>query len=53
MRDYLSELPQLPGVPHLHVNRPLFDFLVAAASLSSYYLRYIVMSRKQNILGAN
>ena len=31
----------------------LFDFLVAAASLTSYYLRYIVMSQKQNILGAN
>ena len=31
----------------------LFDFLVAAASLYSYYLRYIVMSQKQNILGAN
>ena len=31
----------------------LFDFLVAAASLSFYYLRYIVMSQKQNILGAN
>ena len=31
----------------------LFDFLVAAASLSSYYLRYIVMSQKQNILRAN
>ena len=30
-----------------------FDFLVAAASLTSYYLRYIVMSQKQNILGAN
>ena len=28
-------------------------FLVAAASLRSYYLRYIVMSQKQNILGAN
>ena len=31
----------------------LFDFLVAAVSLTSYYLRYIVMSHKQNILGAN
>ena len=31
----------------------LFDFLVATASLSSYYLRYIVMSQKQNILRAN
>ena len=31
----------------------LFDFLVVAASLYSYYLRYIVMSKKQNILGAN
>ena len=31
----------------------LFDFLVAAASLTCYYLRYIVMSQKQNILGAN
>ena len=31
----------------------LFDFLVAAASLTSYYLRYIVMSQKQNILGEN
>ena len=31
----------------------LFDFLVAAASLRSYYLRYIVMSQQQNILGAN
>ena len=29
------------------------DFLVAAAFLTSYYLRYIVMSQKQNILGAN
>ena len=29
----------------------LFDFLVAAASLTSYYLRYIVMNQKQNILG--
>ena len=25
----------------------------ATASLRSYYLRYIVMSQKQNILGAN
>ena len=31
----------------------LFDFLVAAASLSSFYLRHIVMSQKQNILRAN
>ena len=31
----------------------LFNFLVAAASLHSYYLRYIVISQKQNILGAN
>ena len=31
----------------------LFDFLVAAASLTSYYLRYIVMSQKHNIPGAN
>ena len=31
----------------------LFDFLVAAASLTCYYWRYIVMSQKQNILGAN
>ena len=31
----------------------LFDLLVAAASLYSYYLRYSVMSQKQNILGAN
>ena len=31
----------------------LLDFLVATASLYSYYLRYIVMSQKQNILGAN
>ena len=31
----------------------LFDFLVDAASLTCYYLRYIVMSQKQNILGAN
>ena len=31
----------------------LFDFLVAAASLACYYLRYIVMCQKQNILGAN
>ena len=31
----------------------LFDFLVAAASLTSYYLRYFVMSQKHNILGAN
>ena len=31
----------------------LFDFLVAAASLTCYYLRYIVMSQKQSILGAN
>ena len=31
----------------------LFVFLVAAASLTCYYLRYIVMSQKQNILGAN
>ena len=30
----------------------LFDFLVAAAFLTSYYLRYIVMSHKKNILGA-
>ena len=30
----------------------LFDFLVAAASLI-YDLRYIVISQKQNILGAN
>ena len=29
----------------------LFDFLVPVASLYSYYLRYIVMSQKQNILG--
>ena len=29
----------------------LFDFLVAAASLTSCYLQYIVMSQKQNILG--
>ena len=29
----------------------LFDFLVDAASLTSYYLRYIVMSYKKNILG--
>ena len=33
MRDYVdrwvthqSGLPHLPGVPHLHVNRPLLDF---------------------------
>ena len=31
----------------------LFDFLVAAASLTSCYLQCIVMSQKQNILGAN
>ena len=31
----------------------LFDFLVTAASLYSYYLLHIVMSKKQNILGAN
>ena len=31
----------------------LFDFLVDAASLTCYYLRYIVMCQKQNILGAN
>ena len=31
----------------------LFDFLVVAASLYSYFLRYIVMSKKQKILGAN
>ena len=31
----------------------LFVFLVAGASLSSYYLGYIVMSQKQNILRAN
>ena len=31
----------------------LFDFLVATASLTSNNLRYIVMSHKQNILGAN
>ena len=31
----------------------LFDFLVGAASLPSYYLRYIVMSQKQNVLEAN
>ena len=30
-----------------------FWFLVAAVSLTSYYLRYIVMSQKQNIPGAN
>ena len=31
----------------------LFDFLVDAASLPSYYLRYSVMGQKQNVLGAN
>ena len=31
----------------------LFDFLVAGPSLYSYYLRYIVMSQKHNILDAN
>ena len=30
-----------------------FDFLVAAAPLTSYYLRYIEIHQKQNILGAN
>ena len=31
----------------------LFDFLVAAASLTCCYLPYIVMSQKQDIIGAN
>ena len=31
----------------------LFDFLVAATSQTSYYLRYILIRQKQNILGAN
>ena len=31
----------------------LFDFLVAAACLTSYYLQYIVIRKKQNILEAN
>ena len=34
-------------------NYCLFDFLVAAASWTCYYFRYVVMSQKQNILGAN
>ena len=45
--------PLLLSTPNQNRHAMQANFLVAAASLSSYYLRYIVMSQKQNILGAN